>query len=404
MPEILILFLFSCALLRPDREPGTIRVAGFRLIVLFIGWTVLAGIATGQSTITVVLFLRVVLRFYVLFLAIINLEMSDREIKIWIAVLAALLFLQVPVAAVRMIWEGQGEQAVGTYTYGGGGLSTAIPMFMTGYLLVFYTAYRRWLPYLIGIVAFAAFGIIGGKRATFLTVPLAGVFALYVVHSIGSIETGSVRNKIFALVILGLISFTAMKFLPSLNPENRVQGRVDISYAADHAFEYSFGQSQEGATTGRMSTTIRALSLSSETFHKALFGFGPGSMMKSRFGVGMERKQSGRHAWRGVDPRTGIVYGMTGFAWLLLQVGYPGTLLWFTFLFFMFRTFKRAAALQNDPFWQAISLGVACHMMVVLFISGFYNAGLVMGDLGTFLVYFILALGFLHAKNEKAQT
>jgi hypothetical protein len=379
-------------------------VAGFRLIVLFIGWTVLAAIATGQSTITVVLFLRVVLRFYVLFLAIINLEMSDREIKIWIAVLAMLLFFQVPVAAVRMIWEGQGERAVGTYTYHGGGLSTAIPMVMTGYLLVFYTAYRRWLPYLIGIAAFAAFGIIGGKRATFLTVPLAGVFALYVVHSIGNIETGSLRNKIFALMILGLISFTAMKFVPGLNPENRVQGRVDISYAADHAFEYSFGQSQEGATTGRMSTTIRALNLSLETFHKALFGFGPGSMMKSRFGVGKEKFGSGPYAWTGVDPRTGIWYGMSGFVWLLLQVGYPGVILLFMFFFLMFKTFQRAGAWEQDPFWQAISLGVACHLLVVLFFSGFYGAGFIMGDLGTFLIYFILALGFLHMKNEKAQT
>jgi vacuolar-type H+-ATPase subunit I/STV1 len=49
-------------------------------------------------------------------------------------------------------------------------------------------------------------------------------------------------------------------------------------------------------------------------------------------------------------------------------------------------------------------LGVACHLLVVLFFSGFYGAGFIMGDLGTFLIYFILALGFLHMKNEKAQT
>jgi len=405
VPELLILGLLAVAIIK--RGGGRVfKIGGwpFAVAVGIVAHSAMSTIVNNGSWLECTLFLRLLLRFYVMFLALVNIGMSEKQLRWLVGVLAVCLFVQVPVAAVRLLWEGQGERAIGAYAYRGGGLSTILPMMMTGVLLTYYIAFRRSKWFLIGILAFVAFGIIGGKRATFLMVPFAGVFAFALAGRF-DVTGRRLSFKTAFLVVIGsvLVIYLAPQMIPTLNPEREFWGSFDLEYILEYSRDYDTNVTEDGRTTGRTSTNLRALEVTAGDPFLALAGKGPGSLMKSRFeGVGLERTGSGLHSWAGGIEEMGILYGLTGFSSLLLQLGYPGMLLWLSFYLYILFAMRKMARAERDPFWRAFYLSCACWSLIFLFLSVTYTAAPVQGALGTFLFFLALSMAYIHRNNARS--
>ena len=120
--------------------------------------------------------------------------------------------------------------------------------------------------------------------------------------------------------------------ITGLNPDGEVGGRLDVTHVRDFVVSYEGGRTQDGYTTGRFSTTIEAAKVIRDDPIRFFVGLGPGSMLKSRFtGAGLDRTGEGATPWTRAYERYGILYGVSGLAWLMLQTGVPGVLSWLAF-------------------------------------------------------------------------
>ncbi len=403
VPELVIALLFAASLAK--RGAPRTKPVGLLLVAGFVGTTALSAAWAHPSIFEVILFLRILLRFYVMFWALIQFNVPERELRWYLRVLAILFLIQIPVAAVKLPSYGVGESTIGTYATHGGGNSTAIPMIAVGFFLTYFCTYRRSAWFLLGIVAFTAFGLMGGKRAIFIVVPLTCLFA---VLNANRFVTGRWRIPIHLYVLAGLIGavafYAGVRLSPTLTPEREIGGSFD----PDHLYSYAvLGNArttpQGDYTTGRYSTTVRSIETVAQDPVAAILGLGPGHFMKSRFsGVGRD-KATDTHgtAYGGGFAEVGILYGETGFSWLLLQVGFLGAAIWLGFYAYLFIFLRRLARWESDPFWRSYYLSMVCFTFVVLFLSLAYGIFMIAGELTTFVYFLLLAIGVLHAKQTR---
>jgi hypothetical protein len=121
-----------------------------------------------------------------------------------------------------------------------------------------------------------------------------------------------------------------------------------------------------------------------------LFGFGPGKLVESSL----------------LGPRTlaeiseqefGIAYGITGFVWLVLQVGFLGVALLSWFFYGVFRRAYRAYRASSDRTFQTVALGfLGLNCVFFLDFYTYSKASLTLGVLTP--VYFYIA--FLVLRNR----
>ena len=398
LPEILILGM-ACAGICTAGIKGRARLTGLTFATLLVAATLLSTAVNQSGFLNAILFLRLPLRYYVMFLALIQLNVRERELRWYLRALTIMFLIQIPTAVVKVFIYGQGESAIGTYAVHGGGSSTSIPMIATGFLLTYYIVYRRSLRFLIGIVGFVAFGLLGGKRATFAMVPITGVFVLLNARRFDLMRKGlSLPLVVGSCLLFGAVFCVSVTCLPSLNPEHRIGGSVNLSYLYGMVTDYTTSTTEEGVTAGRFATTMRAFETANAGPGTALCGLGPGTLLKTRFsdlGAGAQADRSGA-----VD-KVKIVYGATGLVWLLLQIGYPGTIVWLSFYGYLLLRLRAMAAHEPDPFWRAYYLGTACFTFVVVFISSIYGSYMITGDLMPFLYFLTLGIAFLREGQPK---
>lgn len=387
LPEILILAMVLAGTWSAGTKDRA-RLPGLTFALLLVAATLLSTVANQSGFLNTVLFLRPLLRFYVMFLALVQLDVPERELHWYLRVLTIMFLIQIPTAVAKLFIYGQGESAIGTYAVHGGGNSTSIPMIATAFLLTYYIVYRRSMWFLIGIAAFVAFGIVGGKRATFAMVPITGIFVVLNAKRFDLLRRGlSVRLVVASCLLLGAVFYVSVRCLPTLNPERKVGGSFDPSHLYSTVINNTTSTTEEGATAGRFSTTMRAFEIAHADPGTALFGLGPGTVLKTRF----SDLELG-----GYERDLNIVYGRTGFTWLLLQIGYPGTIVWLSFYGWLLLRLRAMAAREVYPFWRAYHLAMACYTFVVLFISLTYGSYMIMGDLMPFLYFLSLGIAFLH--------
>ena len=174
--EVLILLLFLKALSRKIFKKEKLYLMGAYVVILFLIACFFSYLINRNSLIHGLLFLRLTFRYYLLFLAVINLDFNEKSMKLLNNILIFLFIIQIPTAVVKLFIYGQGEAAIGTYGTHGGGPSTVIPMIAVGFLFPFYFFYKPSKLYLFLAFSFIAFGIIGAKRAIILFVPITIVF------------------------------------------------------------------------------------------------------------------------------------------------------------------------------------------------------------------------------------
>lgn len=407
LPDLIICGLFFAALMHAKKRFVSLKWVGLRYVVLLVVLTILSLIMTSASWLSVILFFRLLLRFYILYMALINIGMSERDQRWCLHALALLFLIQIPVAVLKLFLYGQGESAIGTYATHGGGNSTAIPMVAACFLVSYYIISRR-SSFLLLLLAFIAFGIIGGKRAVFFLVPITILFSIWQSTNFSFRSLINSYRYIVSLgILLPIVIYLAVRLSPTLTPEQVVMGSFDVNHLISYVMENQVhAYSEEGQSQGRYSTTTEILNLVNKDVESALFGLGPGLLLKTGFeGAGRE-KSVDEHGMSYGGPLRGlnVVYGISGFSWLLAQIGWPGTMVWLVFYVYLLRRFNQFAQEESVPYWKAYYNSMTGYAFVILLISATYGSYMIMGDLLVFVFFLLASIGEINRNQQRART
>jgi hypothetical protein len=343
-----------------------------------------------------VLSLRLVIRFYFLYLAIINLDLQEEKIYTINNILIFLFILQLPTQALKFYFYGFSEDTIGTYGTHGGGLTTVIPLVALGYLIAFYCIYKKSIYYLILCGWFIAYGIIGLKLALFFLYPIS-FFSLYYINVIKikgiRITRDAYRIIIIAILIIG-VGAIIIKHQARTNRERTVGGSVDLSYALKSSLDYTTRSrsSNEELALGRVATTKMTLKyLLEEGFVNFCFGYGPGVINKH-----VHYTSKKKYATR-VEKIAGS-YGKTGAVYILSEYGIIGLILIIIIYSFFIKNCWKLYTKEKETYWKAFASGSFFFACVTFFIFITYNHLTVMGD--TIVPVFFYCMAIVQNRNN----
>ena len=180
--ELCVLILLAkalCLQLLVYRRP--LRAVGFFPMLGLLALALLSYIYNQSETLPAIFFVRQIFVFYLFFVAMLNLNLSEETIFKINKFIVVLFLIQLPAAAIKFMVIGQDEgRGIGTVSWQAGQFSTTLPLFAISFLLSFYF-FRKEKKYLLLIAGFILFGIVGQKRALALLIPLVSevVWHLY---------------------------------------------------------------------------------------------------------------------------------------------------------------------------------------------------------------------------------
>lgn len=366
--SILLLFLKS-VLLRKSRTIGQYRIFFPYILFLFSLFTVASMIINRSNPISAALCLRLMFRYVVLFIALINLDLKEVDARRVNKLLVGLVLIQLPVATIKLFFYGQGEMAVGTYAgIHGGTLSTVLPLAVIPFVIGYYLHHRRSNIYIFIAFAFVGYSVIGGKRAfIFFLAPLF-IYLFFVFGRRLTSQLGIKEWLLGSMLLLGAVG-VATQYVDTLNPDKVGAWLHDgekKGYGAvlEYAYRYNTMESSDGVSQGRISTTLEIFESVNEAGVAGwAFGYGPGSFLKSRF-IG------------GSGKRNAVVgYGMTQLSWTLYQFGIVGTILYFTIPLKLLFFTRRFYGSMKDGYWRALFFGLnaLCFTEIMTGLAYCYN-------------------------------
>lgn len=356
--EFLIVMLFAKALYLRHKSGGKkVRIIGCLPMAFLFCICVLSYVLIEQPWLKFLFFMRNIFVYYLLFVALLHLNLSENDVKAVNKFLVFLFLIQLPAGTAKYVYYGLYEGGIiGTICMHGGNYSTTLPLFAMAFLFSFYL-FRRKNIYLVLIFAFFLFGLGGRKRALAFYIPLLLFFLLYLYTAAGFIDNARrirwmpVARKLTLVIIVSCVGiYVAGRALYSLNPDARTGGSFDPAFMINTAIDYLTMETEEGYTFGRINTTSESL--------KALRNAGPLTMLLG-FGPGLltESSLTGTKMVDVTVMRFGISRGQTGLVWLVLQIGIPGVILLLTLYFQLFRTTLLIFRETADSYWKAILLG-----------------------------------------------
>lgn len=380
------------------RMPGWWAIGGSALC------GVISAIVSRIDVLAIALYVRNILGFYLLFVAVLNLPVQPGQARhlLWLA--AALFAMQIPAGLIDFALKGIEEKYVGTVHESAGQLGLLVPLFAASMLLSAYLHTRR-VRYLVGIVLFILFGVLGEKRGTVFAVPamlglLAGLFYTNS-KSEGPRFRISLRQArralssgIVVLFLGGAAFYLGARMLPTLNPDNEVGGRFDAAFALDYARRYNWRDfssdfnnrdlTNTGVQMGRFELVFRSAALMSEQPpFRALFGYG-GGYVSSSYLVGADSEVFFRRLQlRGTFP---------GIAVIMLESGFVGAAFYLAFLAYfairLLRTSRRGNGTQ-----RILAFGALGMTMTFLFDTLAYST--VFSSTGVLTPTYFLLVAFL---------
>ncbi len=375
-----------------------------------VGGVLAAGLISGYAhdggIMQLIIFVRETLKFYLLFLALINLHTPENIIERSLMLLLILFAIQIPVSWLKFYLVGIEEDWIGTVHMGAGQLSLLIPMVASSFLFASFL-YTRRVIHLVWILLFFIFSIIGEKEAvSFIFHPLL-IFLLWYYYSIefsyeklGFIHSikklFSVKNMAIIIVTWTMAIFLSTQLLPSLNPEEKRMGTYDMAYVFTYVSSYLLRDLEDqkwnnpdiendmGVQMGRFQVISEAArQIVSGDAISFLFGYGGGSTSKSPWvGQGSDIMYK-RFGIRGATP---------AMAQILLECGIVGL----SCMLYLFYLFYRAIHLKllatNNPAEKAMILGMlGMHVTFIFDFVMYSQASLFYGVL-TPVYFFMLAL------------
>jgi hypothetical protein len=378
----------------PLRVIGLLPMTGL-FVVSLLSMYVNGLYAEVDSVVSFFLFLRDVFLYYCLFIAVLNLDLTDGVIHLLNRLLMVLFVIQIPAAVVKYVVVGVRESnGVGTVSLSGGGYATVVPLFAIAFLFAFYR-YKRSVIYLLLILGFVFFGWVGEKRAVPFLVPVTMLVTLLVQRDspFRKWNWDSIRAVVITVIIGTAALYLFTRTLHSLNPEQRYGGTFSPVHAARVVVDYEAHSTDAGQAEGRFACTLRAYEILKDGgLEAALLGLGPGRLRESPLTSTV---------WKEEWMRLGMVRGYTGFVWLTLQAGVLGALLVLAFYFRLFRllqrTYRTTRNLEQEP-WL-LGLLVATCVLIVDFVI-YSNIGMFHGTFTP--VYFYLVAICLRRQESQS--
>ena len=153
--EICVILLLAKALyLRLLVQKKPLQAAGFFPMLGILVVAILSYVYNQADMLPLIFFLRKTFIFYLFFIAVLNLDLSESTIKNINKYIILLFFIQIPASIVKLILIGQEEgRGIGTVSWQAGTLSTTLPLFAIAFLCAFYF-FRRKARYLVLIFFF----------------------------------------------------------------------------------------------------------------------------------------------------------------------------------------------------------------------------------------------------------
>ena len=152
-----------------------------------------------------------------------------------------MFLLQIPASFIKYFLLGQSEKGgIGTLSLTGGSISAILPLFAIAYAFSAYLFNRKKI-YLILILCFTMFGIIGAKRLIVLMIPIILLFTLFIFI----LKTKKINiNLIFKYVPIALLGgmflfYLGVRLSPTLNPDHKMMGKFDMNYAINYTLNYA---------------------------------------------------------------------------------------------------------------------------------------------------------------------
>lgn len=398
--EISIILLFAIAILskigrgqvpRWHLFPGFLMICFVAACSMFFNQT---------EPVRAVFSLRLLYRFYFLYLALINLDLDEKTLKKFNFYLLILLVGQLPVVAYKFYHQGIAETTMGAYGRGGS-LTAMLPVVVIFYLAAYYFLERPRKLYLLIGLGFILFSIVGKKRAVLFFYPIEFLAIYYFIYCKGKQVDPFQKAGVLILSIIAMtvVSASILYFNPTLNPEQKVGGSIDPAYALSYAIDYTTRENELGYTTGRFSTTKRILSvLSNGGITHLFFGVGPGAYTTSLFDTQRDRKRVYQ-----LEKRLGIGYGVTSMSRIALEYGVLGVvafaLIPIAFCFICRRQYR----LETDPYWLAFAAGSMGFAFAMLAFFIVYHHPSFWGDTLPALYFYAMAVVYTRSRDTGCQ-
>ncbi|MBN2810101.1 MAG: hypothetical protein JXR80_11465 [Deltaproteobacteria bacterium] len=390
LTEVLIYFLLCYALFLRSVKGLIVRLDLWQFYLAFILIAASSAVFNGSLDLRFIVGIRPVLRFYIFYLAVINLIWDEAQFNKVNRLLYVLFLLQLPASALRFCYYGVSELTIGTYAGHGGGITPVIPIVALGFLSGFYIFWKRKPVFIILGIGFILFGIAGAKRVLFFLYPIT-FFGIYYLGLVIGKKTSFLRKAsvlCFALIGVLVSQFLMMKTIVSLNPERKAGGSASYEYVLDYARKYESKKDQHsGRAGGRFSTIELTLNTLEEAGAGHLFfGFGPGVLTNSAI-------RSGGKIDMKLYPYLNS-YGKTGMTHLLMEYGFAGMLIFsYIFLVFVKRSFSWFKR-ETEVWWKAMAMGTVVFATIQAYVYFLYNTTSLLGDTLVPVYFYVMALMF----------
>jgi hypothetical protein len=240
--------------------------------------------------------------------------------------LYSLLIIQIILTILKFLIWGFRESVVGSISYTGGAAASVLPIL--GFIFIWLKKKgvllrNDWILTLLLMFI----GAVSMKRAIMFIMPVVIFLFLYYVP-----KKRIPRNWLFAIPLIPLSFYFAVRVNPTFNKELSSWGSFDLNYVINSAREYTFGakDSQEKGQ-GRGGATLLLFDnlLHNELDEKSLFGYGLKDMYTTDYeqfdelGFGLNHKGSA-----------------TGIFQSYVSTGYIGMFVTILFVLSMLRTIK----------------------------------------------------------------
>lgn len=400
--EISVYLLFLSSFIIAGKYHKTYKLHLSLLYLLFVLSALSSALINSCDVYQTILSIRLVLRFYLIYLAIINIEFDDDEIFKINKILLYLFIIQLPVQAIKFYFYGIGEDTIGTYGTHGGGITTVLPLVALGYLIAYYCLFKDKLIYLILGLWFIAYGIIGAKLALLFLYPISFFFLFYLNHY--RIKGIRIPRDIYIIAIISILIISVgipiIKYQRRTNAEGNIGGSVNLSYALKSSLKYTTGTraGNPELAKGRFATTKLTLkTLWEEGYVNLTFGYGPGVTNK------LMRQQNKKYNYTRVE-KIALSYGHTGVVYIISEYGIIGLILiiiiYLTFIKNCWKLYKK----EKEPYWKAFASGSLFFSGVMFFIIIAYNKVPIAGDTIPPVFFFCMAVVYDRLKNKRVDS
>ncbi|MBL4879792.1 MAG: hypothetical protein JKX82_00575 [Oleispira sp.] len=346
---------------------------GLFFVLLYLIWAILSSVYNGEGVLLGIMFSRYLIIGYLVLFATFNSYFSKNSLKRILKIIFFLFFVQIITAIIEILILERAESIVGTMTSGSGGLATTFPMFAFS---LFFSAFLflKKLKYLLIGISFMVIGYASGKLGIYFLIPsLAFIgYAFYL-----WIDKRPILNKQTLSMLIGfsLIMVLIVFVLPSADKRTENLNMSNLSLLERIDTFVSFAEKGEsmvvdGYTISRSSTSERIIK---ETFKRAPDVF--------LFGHGFSAYQAmGQTLGKGAFEKYKIVYGITGWSYDALVIGWPGVLI---HLLFFLSIFKKTLKIYRESTFNTLgkTLSFACLLNFFTFLINyfFYNFNFTVG-------------------------